>query len=164
MDTLKSELGRSELGGFSSVACLKAIITGMEDALGEKATAIALIAAGRTRGRQIVKQRQLAGKQISLQDLCSDVAAVLGKDGTRLLMLHKMEELDDGYITYSTETVCSAGEPSQGSERKCTFTLGVLQGVFEGVHGERFRGRHTESVLRGGEFDVFEYERLHRPL
>ncbi len=153
---------RAELGDFSSVACLKAIITGMEDALGEKATAIALIAAGRARGREVIKQLQLTGEQLSLQDLCAKVAVVLGKDGTRLLILHKMEEMDGGYRTYSTDTVCSAGEPLQGSERKCTFTLGVLQGVLEAVYGGRFHGRHTDSVLRGGEFDTFEYELIIR--
>ncbi len=152
---------RAELGDFSSVACLKAIITGIENALGDKATAIALIAAGRARGRQVVEQQQLEG-DLSLQDLCSRVAAVLGKDGTRLLILHKMEKIDGGYRTYSTDTVCSAGEPLQGSERKCAFTLGVLQGVLESVYGGRFRGKHTESVLRGSEFDIFEYELIIR--
>ncbi len=153
---------RAELGDFSSVACLKAIIVGIEGALGEKATAIALIAAGRARGRQVIEQLHLTGKQLSLQDLSARVAEVLGKDGTRLLILHKMEKTDDGYKTYSTDTVCSAGEPSQGSERKCAFTLGVLQGVLEAVYGGRFRGKHTDSVLRGGEFDVFEYELIIR--
>lgn len=40
-------MSRPELGKFSSIICFKAAITGMEEALGEKATAIALIAAGR---------------------------------------------------------------------------------------------------------------------
>ena len=153
---------RDELGGFSSVACLKAIVTGMEDALGDKATAIALIAAGRARGRQVVEQLELMDKEFSLSDVCEKISAALGKDGTRLLMLHKIEAVDDGYKTYSTETICSAGEPLQGSERKCTFTLGVLQGALESISGERFRGKHTESVLRGDKFDVFEYERINR--
>jgi len=153
---------RDELGGFSSVACLKAIVVGMEDALGDKATAIALIAAGRARGRQVVEQLELIDKEFSLSDVCEKVSTALGKEGTRLLILHKIEAVDDGYKTYSTETICSAGEPLQGSERKCTFTLGVLQGVLESISGERFRGKHTESVLRDNEFDVFEYERINR--
>lgn len=37
-----SDLFRKELGDFNSVVCFKAAITGMEDALGEKAIAIAL--------------------------------------------------------------------------------------------------------------------------
>ena len=46
---------RSELGDFSSIVCFKAVITGMEEALGEKATAIALIAAGRARGKKLAE-------------------------------------------------------------------------------------------------------------
>jgi len=152
---------RDELGGFSSVVCLKAIVTGMEDALGDKATAIALIAAGRARGRQVVEQLELVDKKdCSLPDVREKVSTALGKEGTRLLILHKIEAVDGGYETYSTETICSAGEPLQGSERKCTFTLGVLQGVLESISGERLRGKHTESVLRGAKFDVFKYERI----
>ena len=45
---------REKLGDFSSIVCFKAAITGMEEALGEKATAIALIAAGRSRGKNLV--------------------------------------------------------------------------------------------------------------
>jgi hypothetical protein len=52
---------RSELGDFSSIVCFKAVITGMEDALGEKATAISLIAAGRTRGKKLAHELGLAG-------------------------------------------------------------------------------------------------------
>ncbi len=37
---------RQTLGNFSSIVCFKAAIVGMEDALGERAAAIALIAAG----------------------------------------------------------------------------------------------------------------------
>ena len=35
-------MSREKLGGFVSIVCFKGVITGMEDALGEKATAIAL--------------------------------------------------------------------------------------------------------------------------
>lgn len=56
---------RDDLGEFSSVVCLKAIITGMEDALGDKATAIALISAGRTRGKKLAEELGLAGKPFS---------------------------------------------------------------------------------------------------
>jgi len=57
---------RDNLGEFSSVVCIKSIITGMEEALGEKATAIALIAAGRARGKQIISDLDLAGQSLSL--------------------------------------------------------------------------------------------------
>lgn len=147
---------RNELGDFSSVICLKAIITGMEDALGEKATTIALVAAGRTRGKNLAASLGLPGSGDSLEALTAKVAEALGKHGTRLLILDKIEQTEDGFRAYTRETVCSAGEP-EGSPRKCTFTLGAVQGVLEAVTGQRYRGQHVESVLRGAGHDIFEY-------
>lgn len=147
---------RPELTDFSSIVCLKAIITGMEEALGDKATAIALIAAGRARGKQLAESLGLANSNLSLEEIASKVAYALGKDGTRLLVLDKIEQEGDNYKAYTRETVCSAGEPN-GSERQCTFTLGAVQGVLESFTGKRFRGRHVASVLRGDTHDVFEY-------
>jgi len=147
---------REELGDFSSVVCLKAIITGMEDALGEKTTAIALFAAGRIRGREIAEQLKLSSADYTLDEISQMVASALGKEGTRLLILDRIEKTDSGYRAYTRETVCSAGE-AEGSNRKCTFTLGAVQGVLEMVTGMRFHGKHVESVLRGGSHDVFEY-------
>lgn len=43
----------------------------MEEALGEKATAIALISAGRTRGKNLATELGLAGSNPSLEDLAS---------------------------------------------------------------------------------------------
>ena len=148
---------RSELGDFSSIVCLKAIITGMEDALGEKATAIALVAAGRARGRGLAESLGLTRQDdYSLERLTSLVANALGKEGTRLLVLDRIEQVGESFRAYTRETVCSAGEP-EGSQRKCTFTLGALQGVLETVVGKRLRGQHVESVLRGASHDIFEY-------
>lgn len=150
---------RPELSDFNSIVCLKAIITGMEEALGDKATAISLVAAGRARGKQLAEALGLAGSSLSLEDLTSKVSHVLGKDGTRLLILDKIEQTGENYKVYTRETVCSAGEP-QGSARQCTFTLGAVQGVLEAVTGKRFRGKQVGSVLRGENHDVFEYAPL----
>ncbi len=149
---------RKNLGQFSSVVCLKAIITGIEDTLGDKATAIALISAGRIRGRNLAMEGQLDSLNIDddLDEITSKVAEVLGANGTRLLLLHKIERKDDLFYTYSTDTVCSAGE-KPGSSRQCSFTLGALQGVLEVITGKKFRGIQVESVLRDGDYDVFEY-------
>lgn len=147
---------RETLGDYSSIVCLKAIITGMEDALGDKTTAIALIAAGRLRGKQIADQLKLTEAGEDLDHITQLVATALGKDGTRLLILDKIEQTDTSYRAYTKETVCSAGEP-KGSERICTFSLGAVQGVLEAVTGKRYRGQQIESVLRGGSHDVFEY-------
>ena len=150
---------RPELGNFSSIVCFKAVITGMEAALGDKATAIALTSAGRARGKNLVESLGLNGVDLPLADLASKMAYALGKDGTRLLIIDKIEKEGETYKAYTRETVCSSGE-DQGSDRKCTFTLGAVQGALETITGQRFRGKHVESVLRGGEHDVFEYTPL----
>ena len=87
-----------------------------------------------------------------------DVLA-LGKDGTCLCNVDKIINEGDIIKVYTSETLCSAGEP-EGSPRKCTFTLGAVWGVLEQTYSKRFQGKHTESVLRGGEYDVFEFTEL----
>lgn len=150
---------RPELGEFNSIVCFKALITGMEDSLGEKATAIALIAAGRARGKKLVQELGLNNSQISLDEAGSKLSQALGKDGTRLCKIDKIIEQGDVIQVYTSETVCSAGEP-QGSSRSCTFTLGAVWGAVEQVTGKRLQGKHIESVLRGSSHDIFEFKPL----
>jgi hypothetical protein len=147
---------RSDLGNFVSIVCFKSVITGMEDALGEKATAIALIAAGRARGKNLVNQLGLAGATTDLNEIATKLNAAVGKDGTRLTAIDKIEQVGDVIKVYASETVCSAGEPA-GSPRKCTFSLGAVWGALETILGQRLKGQHTDSVLRGGTHDVFEF-------
>jgi predicted hydrocarbon binding protein len=147
---------RPTLGEFSSIICFKAAIVGMEDALGEKAAAIALLAAGRSRGKNVAKELGLVGSSLSLEDICYKLNLALGKDGTRLCMIEKISEDGDIIKVYTSETLCSADE-AQGSPRKCTYTLGAVWGALEQTFGKRFQGKHTESVLRGGTHDVFEF-------
>lgn len=148
---------RTELGEFSSIVCFKAVVTGTEEALGEKAAAIALISAGRNRGKQLAEQLGVKGKNISHDELVPLLQKALGKDGTKLCIVDNIEETDASIKVYCRETICSAGEP-EGSPRKLTFTLGAIQGVLEQLEGKRLRGKQTESVLRGGSHDVIEYE------
>jgi predicted hydrocarbon binding protein len=150
---------REELGNFSSVVCLKAIITGMESSLGEKATAISLTAAGRARGRNLVKELELDGSTTSLTEAAQKISKALGSDGTRLLILDRIEQENGLIKAYTRETICSAGE-EPGSTRICTFTLGAVWGALESILGEKLRGKHTESVLRGGTHDVFEFSKI----
>ncbi|TYQ28459.1 hypothetical protein PseudUWO311_05600 [Pseudanabaena sp. UWO311] len=150
---------RNELGDFSSIVCFKAVVVGTEEALGEKAAAIALISAGRNRGKQVAEQLGLTGKGIANAEIVPKLQAALGKDGTRLCIIDKIVESGETILAYCRETICSAGEP-QGSPRKLTFTLGAVQGVLEKVTGKRLRGKQTESVLRGGSHDVIEFEVL----
>ncbi len=150
---------RPTLGDFSSIVCFKSAITGMEDALGEKATAIALTSAGRSRGKYLAQELGLVGSNLSLDELTNKLSLALGKDGTRLCIVEKMIQDGDLIKVYTTETLCSAGE-TQGSPRKCTYTLGAVWGALEQTIGKRLQGKHTESVLRGGNHDVFEFIEL----
>ncbi|MBW4423196.1 MAG: hydrocarbon-binding protein [Nostoc desertorum CM1-VF14] len=154
-----SDLLRKELGDFNSVVCFKAVITGMEEALGEKATAIALTSAGRTRGKKLAQELGLSGASIPLEDAGIKLGHALGKEGTRLCIIEKITADGELIKVYTNETVCSAGEVPN-SERKCTFTMGAVWGALEELTNKRLRGVHTESVLRGGTHDVFEFTPL----
>lgn len=150
---------RPSLGDFSSIVCFKAAITGMEEALGEKATAIALTAAGRSRGKHLAQELGLVNTPLSLDDVVYKLGLALGIDGTRLCIIEQIKQERDAIRVFTTETLCSAGE-AQGSSRKCTYTLGAIWGALELATGKRFLGKHTESVLRGSSHDVFEFTEL----
>ena len=150
---------RPILGDFSSIVCFKSAIVGMEDALGEKATAIALIAAGRSRGKHLAKELGLTTASMSLDDVASKIRFALGKDGTCLCIINRIEAQENVIKVYTSETLCSAGE-APGSPRKCTYTLGAVWGALEQTVGKRLQGKHVESVLRGGQYDVFEFTEL----
>jgi hypothetical protein len=150
---------RADLSDFSSIVCFKAVITGMEDALGEKATAIALISAGRARGKGLAKELGLSGATQDLNVVCQKLDAAIGKNGTRLAGIAKIEQTEDLIRVYTYETICSAGEAT-GSPRKCTFTLGAVWGAIEETMGVRLQGSQTDSVLRGGSHDIFEFKTL----
>ncbi len=150
---------RPKLGDFSSIVCFKAAIVGIEDALGEKAATIAFTAAGRSRGKHLVQELGLTDSSIALEDAIDKIKFALGEDGTRLCIVEKLIQEKDIIKVYTSETLCSAGEP-QGSPRKCTYTLGAVWGAIEQIIGQRLQGKHTESVLRGGDYDVFEFKPL----
>lgn len=158
MTALTEKQYRQELGDFSSIVCVKAIVTGIEEALGEKAAAIALIAAGRKRGKELAASLGLTGKgtSMTMDNLQKKVNESIGKEGTRLCVVDKIGVAGEAYIVHTRETVCSVGE-QQGSPRNCTYTLGAIQGFLEACMGKRLRGKQTESVLRGGTHDVLEY-------
>lgn len=152
---------RPTLGDFNSIVCFKAVVTGMEQALGERTAAVGLIAAGRIRGANLVTSLGLAGSGgDDPQGIRDALDGALGLNGTRLCFVDKVELEDGTYRVHLRETVCSSGE-LQGSPRNCTFTLGAIQGALEALSGRKLRGKQISSVLRGGTHDVIEYgERL----
>ncbi|MDZ7960441.1 MAG: hydrocarbon-binding protein [Aulosira sp. DedQUE10] len=150
---------RPTLGDFSSIICFKAAIVGMEEALGEKATAIALTAAGRSRGKHLAQELDLVKTNLPLDNLVSKLSFALGKDGTRLCIIEQIKQEGETIKIFTKETLCSAGE-APGSTRKCTYTLGAIWGALEQALGKRLVGKHTESVLRGSSYDVFEFIQL----
>ncbi|NMG06121.1 hypothetical protein DP117_04260 [Brasilonema sp. UFV-L1] len=160
---INQEMGtlRPELGDFSSIIFLKAIIIGLEEALGHKTAGIAMLSAGRNQGRNFAQNLDLVGNQAiwSVEDIKEKMNLVLGKQGTRLCIIDKIELKENVYKVHTKETFCSAGE-AQGSPRICIYTLGVIQGFLEAVLNKRFQGKQIESVLRAGTHDVFEYSTL----
>ena len=61
---------RQELGDFCSIACFKAAIVGMEDALGEKTAALALTTAGRARGKKLARDLGVVGQSLPVYRQC----------------------------------------------------------------------------------------------
>jgi len=147
---------RAALGDFSSVVCFKAVIVGVEDTLGPDGAAVVFTRAGKVRGKALVAELGLTGSQIAIEKLAGTLNAALGQDGTRLCGVSR-SYIEDGNVVIETQdTVCSAGEP-QGSDRKCTFTLGAIWGALEAITDTMFLGEQTESVLRGGASDKFVF-------
>jgi predicted hydrocarbon binding protein len=152
---------REELGDFGSIVFLKSILTGIEEAIGEKTAAIALISAGRNQGKNLVEELDLVNKggTSSLEEIKEEINKILGKEGSRLCIIDKIEQEGRVYTVYAKETFCSSGEPKDSS-RKCTYTLGIIQGFLEAFLGKRLRGKQIESVLQGGTHDVLEYSMI----
>jgi predicted hydrocarbon binding protein len=152
---------REELGDFGSIIFLKSIIAGMEEALGKKTAAIAMISAGRQQGKNSAQELGLVNKgaTLSLEEIREKANQILGKEGTRLCIIDKLEQDGEVYRVYAKETFCSSGEP-KGSSRQCTYTLGAIQGFLEASFDKRLKGQQIASVLHGSTHDVLEYKLL----
>lgn len=153
----KTSFARPELGEYSSIVCFKALVAGLEEALGEKAALISLIAAGRARGKQLAESLGLSG--LSVAEVTPLIQKAIGLEGTRLCKVNSITEEGDIITVSCSETICSAGE-EQGSSRVLSFTHGAIQGALEQMTGKRLRGKQVESVLRGGSADVLEFQAL----
>ncbi len=148
---------RPELGDFVSIIGFRALLDGLQEALGEKAALIAAISAGKARGKDLSQSLGLTGMEPDKATLL--IQQALGINGTRLCLIDKIETADNGYRVYCREAACSAGDTT-GSPRKLSFTLGVVQGILESMMSKRLRGKQVESVYLGGSHDVLEFEVL----
>lgn len=133
------------------------MITGLEETIGEKGAATMLIAAGRARGKKLAQELGLTNSSVSLDEAARRMRQALGKDGTKLCKIDKIVQDGEVIKVYTLETLCSA-DKVQGSPRSCTFTLGAICGALEQLTGKRLEGKHTESVLRGSNYDVLEFK------
>lgn len=148
---------RPALGDFSSIVCFRAVVTGVQETLGERAAMVALKGAGRMRGTDLVESLGMKGAAPEDPSKGAEALdAALGPDGTKLCRVRKLTREDDTFKVYLQETICSAGEP-EGSEAKLSFTFGALHGALESLYGVKLRGKQVESVLRGSEYDAIEF-------
>ena len=149
---------RPRLGDLNSIVCFRALVVGMEETLGARAALVALKAAGRRRGAQLVESLGLTGKgPDDTAVLAEALDAALGTKGTRLCLIPKVEREGETFRVFLAETICSADE-AQGSDRELSFTFGALHGAIEALYGVKLRGKQTGSILRGQEFDIMELE------
>jgi len=147
---------RKELGDYSSIVCLKALVVGLEDVMGVRGARANLVFAGRIRGNKIAQNLGLSNTDKPIEKWAAMLRDAVGEHGTCLCKIEKVEYEDDVYRVFMSETVCSAGE-EQGSPRELTFTLGAVQGAIEEIIGKKLVGEQTGSVLRGQDYDIVEF-------
>jgi len=147
---------RKDLGDFNSIVCFRSIVTGLERVMGKDAATGNLIRAGRLRGVELVRILGLTKTDKPISEWSALIADAIGKNGTRLCTIVKLEEGNGIYRAFLSETICSAGE-EPGSIRKLSFTQGAVQGAIEEATGHRLSGEQTGSVLRGDDYDIVEF-------
>jgi predicted hydrocarbon binding protein len=152
------DIKRDKLGQFNSIDAFRAVVEGMSDALGEKAAGVALVAAGRMRGKKLADELGLKGATQNLEDATQKITKVLGAEGSRLCIIDKIEITDDVVKVYTSETLCAVG--GNGTPPRCTFTLGIVWGIMTELLQKKLKGTHTESILHGGAYDVFEFTQI----
>ncbi len=147
---------RKELGEFSSIICLKAMISGIEGIVGTMAIKGSLVLAGRKRGQKVAQTLGLSNTDKPVEVWSKTIADVLGKSGTKLCILNEVQLESELIRVYLSDTMCSSGEEI-GSSQMLGFTLGVIQGALEEVTGKKMIGKQIGSVLRGENYDIVEY-------
>ena len=152
---MSTETLREDMTDFSSIICLKAIITGLEKIMGAQAARGNLIRAGIIRGREIAKKLGISQTDAPIEQWISLAREAVGRSGTRLCDIKNTEEENGTIRIFLKDTICSAGE-ELGSSRELSFTQGAIQGLAEEALGKRFVSKQIGSVLRGQEYDIVE--------
>lgn len=148
---------RQELGDFSSIVCFRALVGGVQDTLGKTAAMVALKGAGRKRGHGLVGSLGLTGQGEDLEKAVGMMAQALGPDGTKLCIIEGVEDTGERIKVTLRETICMAGEP-EGTDARCSFTFGAVQGALEALTGTKYRGKHTKTPKCDDvESEVFEF-------
>ncbi|MFP4099959.1 hydrocarbon-binding protein [Coleofasciculus sp.] len=150
------EVKRDKLGQLSSIESFRAIVEGMTDALGDKATAVALTSAGRKHGKEVAEKLGFKGSTQDLDGATKQIQELLGEKGSRLCIIDRIVRDGDSIKVYTTETLCAIGGTEE-SPPKCTFTLGLVWGVLGELLQSKLKASQTESVLRGDSYDLFEF-------
>ncbi|MEQ9368214.1 MAG: hydrocarbon-binding protein [Coleofasciculus chthonoplastes F3-SA18-01] len=150
------EIKRDKLGQLSSIESFRAIVEGMTDALGDKATAVALTSAGRKHGKEVAAKLGFNGSEQNLDDAAKQITELLGEKGSRLCIIDRIVRDGDSIKVYALETLCAIGGTEE-SPPKCTFTLGLVWGVLGELLQSKLKASQTESVLRGDSYDLFEF-------
>ena len=102
MTPVSSQIRRI-LGELSRITCFKAAVVEIEEALGEKTATIALVTAGRQRGKSLVQSLGLSSKQANWEEVTQPLHKALGKEGTRLCLIDKILKADTGFKVYCQE-------------------------------------------------------------
>jgi len=150
------ELKRDKLGQLSSIESFRAIVEGMTDALGDKATAVALTSAGRKHGKEVAAKLGFKGSEQDLDEAAKQITELLGEKGSRLCIIDRIVRDGDSIKVYTLETLCAIGGTEE-TPPKCTFTLGLVWGVLGELLQSKLKATQTESVLRGDSYDLFEF-------
>jgi predicted hydrocarbon binding protein len=138
-----------------SLTCFQYLRVGTE----EVADRAPVVAAGRTRGADLVKELGLVGSATDAARLHELLDAALGVNGTRLCLITSITETaSGGYEVRLTEGACTAGQMSETP--LCAFTLGVFVGAIQALSGRTLRARETACCACGAPECVYQLDPL----
>lgn len=117
---------RPTLGPFMSVICFRYL---HDDAMDLAGRAL-IVDAGRQRGQDLIEELGLVGSYHGADALQQDLYKALGPDGTRLCLIQRVEERDNGGFEVKSIECASP-----------IYTLGVLIGAISSMNGKTMMGK-----------------------